>query len=108
MSNIKNEKYYYKVYGLSIESEIEIEEFIVNENKEVDVLVECEVYGTTGNVPIGAIKYFPKTLQGLQTVTNKEAFRQLSYQFHGKTPGQKNKSRKNTKYTKGLANKGVF
>lgn len=44
------------------------------ENKEVDVLVECEVYGTTGNVPIGAIKYFPKTLQGLQTVTNKEAF----------------------------------
>ena len=44
------------------------------ENKEVDVLVECEVYGTTGNVPIGAIKYFPKTLQGLQTVTNKQAF----------------------------------
>ena len=41
-------------------------------------------------------------------LTNKEAFRQLSYQFHGKTPGQKNKSRKNTKYTKGLANKGVF
>lgn len=41
-------------------------------------------------------------------LTNKEAFRQLSYQFHGKTPGQKNKSRKNSKYTKGLANKGVF
>lgn len=39
MSNIKNEKYYYKVYGLSIESEIEIEEFIVNENKEVDVSI---------------------------------------------------------------------
>lgn len=44
------------------------------ENNNVDILVECEIYGTDGNVPIGAIKYFPKTLQGLQTVTNKEAF----------------------------------
>lgn len=44
------------------------------ENNTVDVLVECEIYGTDGNVPVGAIKYFPKTLQGLQTVTNKEAF----------------------------------
>jgi uncharacterized phage protein gp47/JayE len=44
------------------------------ENNTIDVLVECEIYGTDGNVPAGAIKYFPKTLQGLQTVTNKEAF----------------------------------
>lgn len=44
------------------------------ENNTIDVLVECEIYGTDGNVPIGAIKYFPKTLQGLQTVTNKQAF----------------------------------
>ncbi|MBN1079261.1 baseplate J/gp47 family protein [Clostridium botulinum] len=44
------------------------------ENKEIDVLVECEMYGTEGNIPAGAIKYYPKTLQGLQTVTNKQAF----------------------------------
>ena len=44
------------------------------ENNTTTVLVECETYGTDGNVPIGAIKYFPKTLQGLQSVTNKEAF----------------------------------
>lgn len=43
------------------------------ENNTIDVEVECEIYGTDGNIPIGAIKYFPKTLQGLQTVTNKEA-----------------------------------
>lgn len=44
------------------------------ENKTIDVLVECEKYGAVGNIPEGAIKYFPKTLQGLQTVTNKQAF----------------------------------
>lgn len=44
------------------------------ENKTIDVLVECEKDGVVGNVPEGAIKYFPKTLQGLQTVTNKKAF----------------------------------
>ncbi|WP_455796642.1 baseplate J/gp47 family protein [Clostridium butyricum] len=53
--------------------------FIFLENKTVKdkvvtVLVECETYGIDGNVPAGAIKYFPKTLQGLQSVTNKEAF----------------------------------
>lgn len=44
------------------------------ENKTIDVLVECEKDGVVGNVPESAIKYFPKTLQGLQTVTNKKAF----------------------------------
>jgi len=39
----------------------------------VDVGVQCKLYGVVGNVPIGAIKYFPKTLSGLQTVTNAEA-----------------------------------
>jgi len=47
----------------------------VIENKTIDVLVECEVDGSRGNIPAGAIKYFPKTLQGLQTVTNKEEFK---------------------------------
>ncbi|NOW85524.1 putative phage protein gp47/JayE [Clostridium beijerinckii] len=45
---------------------------IIPDSKTVDVPVECEKYGNVGNVPIGAIKYFPKTLAGLQTVTNKE------------------------------------
>jgi uncharacterized phage protein gp47/JayE len=40
----------------------------------IDVIVECEQYGTIGNVPIGSIKYFPKTLDGLQTVINAQAF----------------------------------
>lgn len=44
------------------------------ENKTVDVLVECEKVGTIGNVAAGAIKYFPKTLEGLQKVINKENF----------------------------------
>ena len=44
------------------------------ENNTCDVLVECETYGSDGNVPAGAVKHFPKTLQGLQSVTNKEAF----------------------------------
>ncbi|HBJ1646521.1 TPA: baseplate J/gp47 family protein [Clostridium botulinum] len=44
------------------------------ENKTVDVLVECEKVGTVGNLAAGAIKYFPKTLEGLQRVSNKEAF----------------------------------
>lgn len=40
----------------------------------IDVSVRCTTYGTVGNVAVGAIKYFPKTLSGLQGVTNKEAF----------------------------------
>lgn len=39
----------------------------------VSVLVECEQAGTIGNVPIGAIKYFPVTLAGLSSVTNPSA-----------------------------------
>ncbi|GAA0735881.1 baseplate J/gp47 family protein [Clostridium oceanicum] len=34
--------------------------------------VECEVEGSIGNVPVGAIKYFPITLPGLISVTNLE------------------------------------
>lgn len=40
----------------------------------IDVKVICVSYGTVGNIIAGAIKFFPKTLKGLQTVTNKEAF----------------------------------
>lgn len=40
----------------------------------IDVKVRCVNYGKVGNIIAGAIKYFPKTLKGLQTVTNKEAF----------------------------------
>ncbi len=47
---------------------------VIPANGTIDVNVQCETSGTTGNVPVGAIKYFPKTLAGLQTVTNKLAF----------------------------------
>lgn len=40
-------------------------------------------------------------------LTPKEAFRQLSYQFHGMTPGRKNKARKSLNYAKNLAARGV-
>ena len=51
-----------------------IETTIVPSSGRIDVNVKCTSYGTNGNVPIGAIKYFPKTLTGLQTVTNAAAF----------------------------------
>ncbi|WP_432662447.1 baseplate J/gp47 family protein [Wukongibacter baidiensis] len=50
--------------------------FIVQERKTIDstgaisVLVECEKDGVLGNVPKGAIKYFPITISGLSSVTN--------------------------------------
>lgn len=53
--------------------------FISTEDKTIDntgqmiVLVECEVYGTIGNVPSGAIKYFPVSIAGLTSITNLEA-----------------------------------
>lgn len=51
-----------------------IQDSIIPASGTIDVMVECEIYGTKGNVPIGAIRFFPKTLQGLQSVTNKTAF----------------------------------
>lgn len=50
------------------------EDAVMPESKTIDISVECEKYGIVGNVPVGAIKFFPKTLEGLQTATNKEAF----------------------------------
>ncbi|EKQ51389.1 MULTISPECIES: baseplate J/gp47 family protein [unclassified Clostridium] len=49
------------------------EDAVIPQSKTIEIKVECEKYGSIGNVPAGAIKYFPKTLAGLQTVTNKEA-----------------------------------
>lgn len=54
--------------------------FVVKETKtiassgEVDVSVECEEYGTIGNVPADAIQYFPITISGITRVINKEDF----------------------------------
>ncbi|WP_353096248.1 baseplate J/gp47 family protein [Tissierella praeacuta] len=52
--------------------------FISLENKIIDnagqilVNVECETSGSVGNVPAGAIKYFPISIAGLTSVTNQE------------------------------------
>lgn len=46
----------------------------ISESGIIDVEVECELYGSKGNVQIDSIKYFPKTLKGLYSVTNKEPF----------------------------------
>ena len=40
-------------------------------------------------------------------LTTKEAFRQFSYQFHGKMPGRRNKDRRNKNFARGMASKGV-
>jgi uncharacterized phage protein gp47/JayE len=47
---------------------------LVPANGIINVTVECTEYGLIGNVPEGTIKYFPKTLEGLQTVTNPQTF----------------------------------
>ena len=52
-----------------------LEDKVIPTEKTINVSVECEQYGIIGNVPVGAIKYFPKTLEGLQTVINMSAFR---------------------------------
>lgn len=54
--------------------------FTVKETKvipaggKVYVKVECDTAGTVGNIPVRAIKDFPITISGLNTVTNEEAF----------------------------------
>lgn len=53
--------------------------FISTEDKSMDntgqmtVLVECELPGAIGNVPAGAIKYFPVSIAGLTSVTNPDS-----------------------------------
>lgn len=60
--------------GEFVSSDTAIFKFIGNstvpESGTIDVTVQCISIGTIGNVPAGSIKYFPKTLDGLQTVTN--------------------------------------
>lgn len=46
----------------------------IPEGGSIAVTVECTIAGSSGNVPVGAIKYFPMTLEGLQTVSNSLAF----------------------------------
>jgi uncharacterized phage protein gp47/JayE len=54
--------------------------FISTENKTIDatgqmrVIVECEEYGTIGNVPAGTINSFPVSIPGLVDVYNPEPF----------------------------------
>jgi uncharacterized phage protein gp47/JayE len=45
----------------------------IDATRQVNILVECEVYGSAGNVPKGTIKSFPLTLSGLASVTNGNA-----------------------------------
>lgn len=66
--------------GVTIEKGMEVASdavsYIVTESKTIDsskvanVSVKCEQAGTIGNVPVGAIKYFPVTISGLTSVTN--------------------------------------
>lgn len=49
-------------------------ENIILESESVYLQVECEDPGQVGNVPIGAIKYFPKTIQGIALVKNESPF----------------------------------
>jgi uncharacterized phage protein gp47/JayE len=49
-----------------------LENKIIDSSGTVNVLVECDEYGSIGNVPAGAIRYFPVTLPGLTSVTNPE------------------------------------
>ncbi|MCB2310643.1 baseplate J/gp47 family protein [Clostridium tagluense] len=46
------------------------EDKIIDATLQVSVNVECEIEGVIGNVPVGAIKYFPITLAGLVSVAN--------------------------------------
>lgn len=54
--------------------------FIIKEDKTIDssgqinTLVECEDYGTVGNVPADSIRYFPITIAGATSVINNEDF----------------------------------
>lgn len=40
----------------------------------ISVQVECDSFGSTGNVPINAIQYFPITISGLNKVYNEQIF----------------------------------
>src|SRR5699024_674482 len=54
--------------------------FVIQENQTIgesgliNVLVECEVYGSIGNVSANSINNFPKSIPGLVDVYNLQAF----------------------------------
>lgn len=52
---------------------VSLEDKTIDSAGKITVLVECEEYGTIGNVPAGAIKYFPVSIAGLVSVTNPES-----------------------------------
>ena len=47
---------------------------VIDESGSISILVKCESPGTIGNVPVGAIQYFPVTVAGLTSVTNEMSF----------------------------------
>jgi uncharacterized phage protein gp47/JayE len=51
---------------------ISTEDETIDSTGQMTVLVECELAGSIGNVPAGAIKYFPVSIAGLTSVTNLE------------------------------------
>lgn len=50
-----------------------VEEVTLDENGQAYVLVESELSGSIGNVPVGAINSFPVTLSGVTSVINERA-----------------------------------
>lgn len=52
---------------------VSLEDKTIDSTGQMTVLVECEEYGSIGNVPAGAIKYFPVSIPGLVDVYNPEA-----------------------------------
>ena len=50
------------------------QENIILESESIYLEVKCEEPGQIGNVPVGAIKYFPKTISGISLVKNENAF----------------------------------
>ncbi len=51
-----------------------ITETVIDGTTMETVTVECDAYGSIGNAPVGAVKYFPITISGLSAVVNTEAF----------------------------------
>ncbi|KYH35825.1 baseplate J-like protein [Clostridium tepidiprofundi DSM 19306] len=52
-----------------------LEERVIEKENFTTVKVECDQAGKIGNIPIGAIKYFPVTIAGLSKVENIEEFK---------------------------------
>lgn len=58
--------------GADTVSFVSTEDRIIGPSGETTVTVECEMAGIMGNVPAGAIRYFPVSIPGLTSVTNPE------------------------------------